>query len=208
MKDHIETEEERRIRQYEALNPEQKAMTFQKISDSFEKDAQVVDAKKLAEKAIRAAERAKRPSTKIEHLLESYHILCQARDEATMLFRQLTQSGESPEPDLFWLYFDEITVQMNRLLLSKQEVESRIAHDEEKSAETTPFSGDAQRAAPQLPAVNYMTLDEAVIYSRLSESKLYHDESAPCYKIGEKLLFPKDELDAWLRLRPRKKKAH
>ena len=207
MKDHIETEEERRIRQYEALSPEQKAMIFQKISASFETDTPVADVKKLAEKTLSAAERAKKPSTKIERLTEGCKKLSQARDEATILFRQLMLAGESPEPELFWFYFDEVTVQMNHLLLSKQEVESRAARDKEKLVDSAPLSGDAQGATPQLPVSEYMDIDEAVRYSKLSYSTLYHDKSIPCYKVGEKLLFPKDEFDAWLRSRPRKRKA-
>ncbi|HOY89194.1 MAG TPA: helix-turn-helix domain-containing protein [Bacillota bacterium] len=204
MKDHIETDEERRVRQYEAMSTEQKAMVFQKITSAFGADTTREDPKKLADRAIRAAASAKKPSTKLGHLAQGFRKLSQLRDEATVLFLGLMQAGETPDPDAYWQYHAEITVLMNRLELLADEARNQVEEvsdipkaDSDSSSKTS--------AAPEIPfpISGYFDIEEAARYTRLSTSTLYHDKTVPCYKAGEKLVFVKDELDTWLRSRRR-----
>jgi len=204
MKNHIKTDEERRIRQYEAISSEQKAMVFQTITAAFGTNTGLEDAKMVADQTIQASARAKKASTKIRHLAQGYRELGQLRDEATVLFLGLVQAGESPDPDVYWQYHAEITVLMSRLELLADE--ARTPAEEPGEAlkhDSATTRRDASSSESPFPISGYFDIEEASRYTGLSKSTLYHDDSAPCYKVGEKLVFPRDELDTWLRSRRR-----
>jgi hypothetical protein len=53
-----------------------------------------------------------------------------------------------------------------------------------------------------LAAAEYLTLDELVLYSRLSIRTIHRlmtsDDPIPCLRIGRRLLFRRREFDVWL----------
>jgi len=196
MKDHIETDEERHVRQNDALSAEQKAMVFQKIAAAFGNDTALKDPRKLVEKAERAAEKATKSATKIDHLMLAHEGLSVLKDEASVLFRKLDQSGESPEPEVYQLHIDEIAALERRLVLAIKKLEQHAAEEREKAAAEHQPSPSQKVAQPAFADI--LDIDEAAAFTKLSPSTLYHKKSIPRHKVDGKLLFSRKELEDYI----------
>jgi len=197
MKDHIETDEERRIRQYEAMSPEQKAMVFQKITAAFGSDAALKDPRKLVDKAERTAEKATKSSTKVGHWVIALEGLTVLKDEANVLFRKLDQSGESPAPEVYQLYIDEIAALERRVVLTIKKLEQRAEIESEQKAVGEHEPSLSQPAARHVFS-EILDIDEAAAFTKLSPSTLYHKKSIPRHKVDGKLLFSRKELEDYI----------
>ncbi|HOY89369.1 MAG TPA: helix-turn-helix domain-containing protein [Bacillota bacterium] len=197
MKDHIETDEERRIRQYEAMGAEQKAMVFQKITAAFGSDAALKDPRKLVDKAERTAEKATKSSTKVGHWVIALEGLTVLKDEANVLFRKLDQSGESPDPEVYQLYIDEIAALERRVVLTIKKLEQRAEIESEQKAVSEHEPSPSQPAAQPVFS-EILDIDEAAAFTKLSASTLYHKKSIPRHKVDGKLLFSRKELEDYI----------
>lgn len=186
------------------LSDEQKRVCFQTLLRNCGPSEQPEDIKKIKRKAEIAASKTKVNSEKVRLFELALKEIDLATRKAQTKYRQLQAEAALDDPEPFWNYFDEAKLAYDALVI---EIESLALKKDDKESITEVLDessgiGISSRADSAIPVHgrDYMNTREVARYLNVSISTIYHltaNDEIPVKRIGTRLVFQKEAIDAW-----------